>query len=184
MSDEQCGQFRELVSAYVDERLDGVELLRLEEHVRACAGCRAFEGDLRRFRRLLQAAEAFRPLRRPPAGFAALVASRVAGQPRAQIVPFPEVPAGRRASRVSWIGMAAAAAAAVLLFAWSGQRLLDSPGPKFAGDPGAFVVDATAKDRGSMDTLMREHAMFARGGTILGSFEERESAMLHAVQER
>jgi hypothetical protein len=37
-----------------------------------------------------------------------------------------------------------------------------------------------------MDTWMREHAMLARGGTLLGSAEESEFARIHAgaVPER
>ena len=32
-----------------------------------------------------------------------------------------------------------------------------------------------------MDTWMREHAMLARGGTLLGSAEESEFARFHAA---
>ena len=182
MSDPRCGEFRELVSAFVDERLDGGELLRLEEHFLACAGCRAFEVELRRFKGLLQAAEAFRPLRRPPPGFAAMVAARIGRQPRTQVVPFPEVAAGRRLSRGPWVGMVAAAAAAALFFAWSWQRLLPvgSPEQKSVAASIAPGVDVAAADGGSMDTWMREHAMFAGGGTLLGSAEESEFARIHS----
>ena len=164
VSDARCEEFRELVSAFVDERLDGGELLRLEEHLQGCAGCRAFEGELRRFKGMLRAAEVFRPLRRPPPGFAATVAARIERQPRPQVVPFPEVSAGRRLSRGPWIGMAAAAAAAALFFAWSWQRLVpvDSREQKVAVSSPAPVVDVAAAVGGSMDTWMREHAMVAR----------------------
>jgi len=188
VSDARCEEFRELVSAFVDERLDGGELLRLEEHVQACPGCLAFEGELRRFRGLLQAAETFRPLRRPPPGFAAMVISRIERQPRAQAVTFPAAPARRRLSRVPWVGLVAAAAAAVLFFAWSWQRLLPvgSPEQKIVMTRVVPVVDVAAADGGSMDTWMREHAMLARGGTLLGSAEESEFARIHtgAVPER
>ena len=188
MSDARCEEFRELVSAFVDDRLDGGELLRLEAHVRGCAGCRAFEGEVRRFRGLLQAAEVFRPLRRPPPGFAATIAARIEQQSRAQTVPFPETRAGRRGSRVPWAGLVAAAAAAALFFAWSWQRLLpvDEPGHKLVSSAAAPTVEVASADGGSMDTWMREHAMLARGGTLLGSAEEFESATLHAgaVPER
>ena len=187
MSDARCEEFRELVSAFVDERLDGGELLRLEEHVQACAGCRAFEGELRRFRGMLQAAETFRPLRRPPPGFAAMVISRIDRQPHAQRIPFPEAPARRRLSRIPWISLVAAAAA-VLFFAWSWQRLLPvgSPEQKIVMPRGVPMVDVAAADGGSMDTWMREHAMLARGGTLLGSAEESEFARIRAgaVPER
>ena len=188
MSDARCEEFREWVSAFVDESLDGGESLRLEEHLRVCAGCRAFEGEVRRFRGLLQAAEAFRPLRRPPPGFAAMVAARIVEQPRAQAIPFPEVRAGRRRSRAPWVGMVAAAAAAALFFAWSWQRLLpiDAPGQTAVMPRAVQTVDVAAADGGSMDTWMREHTMRARGGTLLGSAEESEFARLHAgaVPER
>ena len=188
MSDARCEEFRELVSACVDERLDGGELLRLEEHVQACAGCRAFEGELRRFRGLLQAAETFRPLRRPPPGFAAMVISRIDREPPVQVIPFPEARAKRRFSRTPWVGMVAAAAVAALLFAWSWQRLLPvgSPEQKIVMPRVVPTVDVVVADGGSMDTWMREHAMLARGGTLLGSAEESEFARIHAgaVPER
>jgi predicted anti-sigma-YlaC factor YlaD len=188
VNDVRCEEFRELVSAFVDERLDGGELLRLEAHVRDCAGCRAFEGDVRRLRGLLRAAEAFRPLRRPPPGFAAMIAARVERPPRAQAIPFPEVRAGRRGSRVPWAGLVAAAAVAALFFAWSWQRLLPVNGPeqRIVSSTAAPTVEVASVDGGSMDTWMREHAMLARGGTLLGSAEEFASATLHsgAVPER
>ncbi len=182
MSDARCEEFRELISAFVDERLDGDELLRLEEHVLICAGCRAFEGEMRRFRGLLRAAEAFRPLRRPPPGFAAMVVSRIEREPRAQAVPFPEFRAGRRASRAPWVGMVAAAAAAALFFAWSWQRLLPvgSPEQKVVATAFAPRVDVAAAEGGSIDTWMREHAMSTRDGTLLGPAEEIEFASVHA----
>ena len=182
MSDAQCEGFRESVSAFVDERLDGEELLRLEEHVRECAGCRAFEGELRRFKALLRAAETFRPLRRPPPGFAALVISRIEREQHSRALPFPEAHAGRHRSRLPWVGMVAAAAAAALFFAWSWQRLLpvDAPDQKIVMSRGVPTVDVAATDGGSMDTWMREHAMIARGGTLLGPAEESEFARIHS----
>ena len=50
VSDPRGEVLRELVSAFVDERLAGPELLLLEEHLAAVAGCHGFEADLRRFR--------------------------------------------------------------------------------------------------------------------------------------
>ena len=180
MSDARCEEFRELVSAFVDERLEGAELLRLEGHLETCPGCRDFERELRRFGDLLQAAEAFRPLRRPSPGFAAAVAARAAGQqPPSHAVPFPRPAAGRAFLPFSWAGVAAAAAA-VLLFAWSLQRLVPAEPPEqrvvFQQAPAA-----PGGGEGSMDTWMREHAMVARDGTLLGSAEELEFASYHAA---
>ena len=182
MNETRCEGFRELVSAFVDERLDGGELLLLEEHLRACAGCRSFEGELRRFKGLLQAAEAFRPLRRPPAGFAATVVARIERQQPAQLLAFPVNDSGRRRPHAPWAGMVAAAAAAALFFVWSWQRLLpvDSPEPKIAAFASAPGVEMAAADGGSMDTYLREHAMLARDSTLLGSAEEIEFARFHA----
>ena len=182
MSDAQCEDFRQMVSAFVDERLGGDELLLLEAHVQACVGCRAFEGEVRRFRGLLQAAEAFHPLRRPPPGFAAMVAARVDRLSRSQTVPFPEALAGRRRSRVPWVGMLAAAAVAALFFAWSWQRLLPvgSPEQKLVTAVAAPAMAVAAAEGGSMDAWVRKHAMLARGGTLLGSAEETESAIVHS----
>lgn len=188
MNGARCDEFRELVSAFVDERLDGGELLRLEGHFQGCDGCRAFEGEVRRFKGLLQVAESFRPLRRPPPGFAALVMARVGREPSARAIPFPETRGGDRPSRIPWAGMVAAAAAAVLFFAWSWQRLLPvgSPEQQTVTTRVVPVVDVAATDGGSMDTWMREHAMLARDGTLLGSAEESEFARIHAgaVPER
>jgi len=188
VSDAWCEEFRELVSAFVDERLDGPDLLRLEAHFQACRGCRAFEGELRHFKELLPAAEAFRPLRRPPPGFAAMIVARIAHQPCAQLVPFPEPYAGRRLSRAPWVGMVAAAAAAALFFAWSWQRLLPVgfPEQKMVNTLLPRTLKVASADGGSLDTWMREHVELARGGTLLGSAEERENARVHVgvVPER
>jgi len=185
----KCEEYRELASAFVDEQLEGGELLRLEEHLVVCPECQAFEGELRRFRDLLRATEAFRPLRRPPPGFAAMVASRAAALPRMHLVPFPESRSGRRVSRGPWLGMAAAAAAAALFFAWSWQRLLpgDSAEQRLADRAAAPApIAVTAPDEGDIDVWMREHAMLARAGTLLGSAEEIDFASFHAgaVPER
>jgi len=175
VNDARCEEYHELVSAFVDERLDGPDLLRLETHLEACGGCRTFERELRHFKELLPAVEAFRTLRRPPAGFAALVAARAVREQGALTVPFPAARARGR-----WVGMVAAAAAAALFFAWSWQRLLPvgSPEQKFAArsfSPGVEVAEA-----GSMDTWMREHAMLARESTLLGHAEEAEFASFNA----
>lgn len=178
MSGAQCEEFRELVSASLDERLEGAELLRLAGHLEACPECRAFEGELRRFGELLQAAEAIRPLRRPPPGFAAGVVSRAVAQQSARAVPLPP-PASRRPFPLSWAGLAAAAAAALLL-AWSWQRLLPlaDQEPRWASRPAALV--AAAADEGSMASWMHQHAAVSRDGTILGPAEEIEFAGFHS----
>jgi anti-sigma factor RsiW len=176
----RCEEFRELVSEFVDERLEGAELLRLERHLESCPGCRAFEEQLRRFAEVLQAAEAFRPLRRPPAGFAAAVAARAFAEPSVRAVPFPGPAPTGRPLPWSWVSLAAAAVAA-LLFAWSWERLLpsDDPGQRLASRPPAIVT--AAADEGSMDDWMRLHATVAREGTPLGSAEEVEIASFQAA---
>ena len=137
---------------------------------------------MRHFKGLLRAAEAFRPLRRPPPGFAAMVVARIDREPRSRAVPFPAVHARGPRSRIPWVGMAAAAAAAALLFAWSWQRLLPAGSQEQAIAMPRVVpaVDVAAADGGSMDTWVREHAMLARGGTLLGSAEEFEFARFHS----
>jgi hypothetical protein len=116
-----------------------------------------------------------------------MVIARIDREPRAQVIPFPEARAGRRLSRIPWVGLVAAAAA-VLFFAWSWQRVLPvgSPEQKIVMPRVVPMVDVAAADGGSMDTWMREHAMLARGGTLLGSAEESEFARIHAgaVPER
>jgi anti-sigma factor RsiW len=189
VSGTTCGEYRELASAFVDEQLEGEELLRLEEHLGVCLECQAFEAGLRRFRELLRAAEAFRPLRRPPPGFAAMVAARAAELPKAEIITLPEIRAQRRALRGPWLAMAAAAAAAALFFAWSWQRLLpgDPAEQRLADRTAASVpIAVMAPDEGNIDAWMREHTMLARAGTLLGPAEEIEFATFRAgaVPER
>jgi predicted anti-sigma-YlaC factor YlaD len=182
VSDPRCEEFRELVSAFVDERLERPELLRLEGHLAVCAGCRAFEGDLRRLRELLQAGEGLRPLRRPPPGFAAAVAARAAREAAPRVVPFPAPGAPRR--RVpAWVGLVAAAAIAVLYVGWSWQRLV--PGEPAARRVAAqstapVTLAAATPDEGDMDAWMSQHALLARDGTLLGSAEEVEFASFRA----
>jgi hypothetical protein len=178
VSDGQCEEYREKASAYIDERLDGGEVLSLAEHLRGCPGCREFEGGLRRVKNLLRDAEAFAPPRRPPPGFAAGVLAALDRAPAAQVVPFPGASAPPRRSPAPWLGLVAAAAAAALFFAWSWQRLLpiDSPEQHMSAAPPAAGVDVATADGGSMAAWVREHATLARSGTLLGSAEGIEFA--------
>jgi len=189
MSAERCEAFRELVSAFVDENLAAADLLRTEAHLEQCGDCKAFESEVRRGKRLLLAAEAFRPLRRPPPGFAARVALLAREQPPARTVAFPEAAVSRRTVVGSWFGLVAAAAAAVLFFAWSWQRVLnvDSLESRFAGRAaGPVVVVAASGGEGDIESWLHAHAMGARDGTLLGPAEEVEFASFSAgaVPER
>ncbi len=79
--------------------------------------------------------------------------------------------------------MVAAAAAAALFFrlvlAAAAARRLAGAEDRHA-PVAAPVVDVAAADGGSMDVWMREHAMLARDGTLLGSAEEIEFARIHS----
>jgi anti-sigma factor RsiW len=164
-----------LASGFVDERLEAGELLDFEGHVEGCEACRGFEAGLRRVRQLLRAASAIEPLRRPPPGFAAGVAARLAREVAPVAVPFPAPRTGRRPLRV--LAGLAAAAAAVLFFAWSWERLLPrdaSYAPVVWNDAAPHQPQSVALEDGSMDSWLREHALLARGGTILGPAEEFE----------
>jgi anti-sigma factor RsiW len=177
VSEGRCEEFRELASAFVDECLEGDELLRLEKHLEACEGCRRFESGLRRLRQLLRAGAAVQPLRRPPAGFAAGVTARLAGEAVASTVPFPSPRPARPFARMA-AGLAAAAAAA-LFFAWSWQRLLprEEPAQRVAAESAVSVpLQVASAEEGNMDSWLREHALLARDGTILGPAEEVEFA--------
>jgi anti-sigma factor RsiW len=178
MSGPDCEEYHGLISAFVDESLEGPRLLALERHLEACAECRAFEGDFRRFRELLRAAAAFQPPRRPPPGFAAAIVARIEREGRTNAVQFPGSRPPRR-SAAAWIGFAAAAAVAVLFFGWSWQRLVPggAPSPRLASVPVASLAVATAgADEGSMDDWVLRHAALARDATILGHAEEMEFA--------
>jgi len=175
MSAPGCEAYRELISAFADERLEGTDLLRLEEHLEACAACRIFDVELRRLRELLRAAEAFRPVRRPPPGFATAVVARLAREAPAPVVSFPGVRDVRRPA-AAWLGFAAAAAVTALFFAWSWQRLVpgDVSARRVAATAASVAVVAAAGDEGSMDDWLRRHATLARDATILGQAEEVE----------
>jgi predicted anti-sigma-YlaC factor YlaD len=182
VSDPHCERFRELASDFLDERLEGEELLAFEGHIEGCAGCRRFETGLRRFRQLLRAAAAVEPLRRPPAGFAAGVTARLARETAPVAVPFARPLPGRRPLR-ALAGLAAAAAAA-LFFAWSWQRLLpgEEPAQRVAERMAApSPLRVAAAEEGSMDSWLRQHALLARDGTILGSAEEIEFTSFRAT---
>jgi anti-sigma factor RsiW len=174
----RCEGFHEFASDFVDERLEGDDLLRLEEHLEACEGCRRFESGLRRLRQLLRAGAAVQPLRRPPPGFAAGVTARLAREaPPAAVIPFPRPRSARLGAR-ALAGLAAAAAAA-LFFAWSWQRLLPREEPAqrvAAGSAVSAPLRVAAAEEGSMDSWLRQHALLARDGTILGPAEEVEFA--------
>ena len=184
MSDPRCERYRELASGFVDERLEAGELLDFEGHVEGCAACRDFEAGLRRVRQLLRAASAVEPLRRPPPRFAAGVAARLAREAAPAALSFPRPGSGRRPLRA--LAALAAAAAAALFFAWSWERLLPPADPAqqvvWRGD-GAVSRPDVLED-GSMDSWLREHALLARGGTILGSAEEFEFVSRHAALGR
>ena len=178
MSHGRCEEFRELASDFVDERLEGDDLLRLEEHFEACEGCRRFEAGLRRLRQLLRAGAAVQPLRRPPPGFAAALTARLAREAAPAAIPFPPRARPARLRARALAGLAAAAAAA-LFFAWSWQRLLPREEPAQRVAAGSAVSEplrVAAAEEGSMDAWVRQHALLARDGTILGPAEEFEFA--------
>jgi len=157
--------------------------LRTEAHLEQCGDCSAFEAEMRRGKRLLAAAEAFRPLRRPPPGFAARVALLAFEQEPARTIAFPPARASRRLAAGSRLGLAAAAAAAVLFFAWSWQRVLnvDSLETRLASRAaGPAVVVAASGGEGDIESWLHEHAMGARDGTLLGPAEEVEFARFPA----
>lgn len=165
MNDERCEEYRELASAAADEQLPGADLLRLERHRGECPACRDFEAAVLRTRELLQAAEAFRPLRRPQVGFAAAVMRQTAAvAPGTRTVVLP----ARRPAKV-WVGLAMAAATAAVFFAWSWFRLLplEKTAP-LAARPAAILV----AEEGSMESYLHRHASLARDATILGPAEE------------
>lgn len=170
MSAPACERCRELSSAWLDERLEGQELLDLERHLSACEDCREFSAGLRRLRDLLRAAEALRPPVLPRPGFAAAVTARLGGA----------LPMGRPAARPerpwrSLAGIAAAAAAAAVFLFWSWQRLLP-------GGPAATQVAVVERasplvlEEGSIDGFLLQHAALAREATLLGPAEEVELA--------
>ena len=98
---------------------------------------------------------------------------------------FPAPRARRRPLRA--LAGLAAAAAAVLFFAWSWERLLprDEPAhPVVWNDAAPRLPRSAALEDGSMDSWLREHALLARGGTILGPAEEVEFVSHRAAAGR
>lgn len=167
-----CEEYHELTSASVDEQLGGEELLRLEGHLEGCPACREFEAGVRRVRGLLRTAATLRPLRRPPAGFAASVMRRIADEPPAtpRLAAFP----ARRPVPI-WAGLAAAAAA-VVFFAWSLFRLLPAEQPaQMSSHPAPIMLAA----EGSMEGYLQRHAALARDTTLLGPAAEVDFVSYH-----
>jgi predicted anti-sigma-YlaC factor YlaD len=178
MNEERCEEFRELASAYADDRLEREDLLRLDRHLGECPGCREFERGVRRSRELLLAGEAVSPLRRPPPGFAGAVMRRVAAEagPGTRVVPFPAA----RPPRL-WAGLAVAAAAAAVFFAWSWFRLLPTEQGLRADLPQRIAPVQLAREEGSMEDHLERHASLARAATILGPAAEVDFVARHAV---
>lgn len=69
----RCRQVDRLIEPYLDGRLTGARVSRLEEHLHRCPSCRARVGEAARVRQVL--AEEVRP--QAPHGFAARVMSQV-----------------------------------------------------------------------------------------------------------
>jgi hypothetical protein len=180
MNEERCEEYRELASAYADDRLGREDLLRLDRHLGECAGCRDFAGGVRRVRELLLAGEAVAPLRRPPPGFAAAVMRRAAAEPGAGagLVPFPAA----RPPRL-WAGLAVAAAAAAVFFAWSWFRLLPVDQDRSAALSPRPAAVQLAREEGSMEDHLQRHASLAREATILGPAAEVDFVSHRAVAD-
>ena len=117
-----CDDVRARLDEYVDELLDGQELLQVERHLAGCAGCRE---ELRGLRALLAEAAALPEELEPPRELWAGIEARLA--PRARVLSF--APPLRR-----WAFLAPplAAAAAVVLAIGLGLR----PGPQPEPKPG------------------------------------------------
>ncbi len=76
-----CRPFRELLSAALDGPLAPEDRARIDTHLEACAGCRAYARDLGSVRQAVQELEGVEP---PP-----WMASRIMAQVRAEAAPKP-----------------------------------------------------------------------------------------------
>ena len=104
----ECERCRELASVELDGPLPSLESARLRRHLRRCAACRRYAGDVRGFTHLLRSA----PLEQP--------ARRV------------ELPERRRRARVVALSAAAAALAAAATFSVPGLGGAPAPGAALA----------------------------------------------------
>ncbi len=126
-----CDDVRARLDEYVDELLDGQELLAVERHLAECAGCRE---ELRGLKALLAEAAALPEELDPPRELWPGIEARLA--PRARVLSF--APPLRR-----WAFLAPplAAAAAVLLVVGLGLR----PGPQPQPAPGPSQTPVSAE---------------------------------------
>ena len=139
------------ISAYLDGELAGAELREAEQHLTACAECRAVLEDFKALGRRAQALDD----RPPEHDLWAGIAARIAEQPEVDVIPLAS---RRRRFAFSVPQLAAAAVAlmavsagtAALLIPRSGARSATmvplpaprSPGVSFASDKGVATYDA------------------------------------------
>ncbi len=137
MTSEAMDPWTDRLSEYLDDELDAAERAAVDEHLRACAGCRAVLEDLRRVRLVARGLRDRDPERDLWRGIA-----REIGHPEAaKGDPRDELAARRgRTTRLPWLRAGAAAAAVMVLGIGIGR--LTAPG---AGKLPAVVVNAPAR---------------------------------------
>ena len=117
-----CDDVRARLDEYVDELLDGQELLQVERHLAGCAGCRE---ELRGLRALLAEAAALPEELEPPRELWPGIEARLA--PRARVLGF--APLRRWAFLAPPLAAAAAALLAIGLSLRPGPQPQPAPGP-------------------------------------------------------
>ncbi len=117
-----CDDVRARLDEYVDELLDGQELLQVERHLAGCAGCRE---ELRGLRALLAEAAALPEELEPPRELWPGIEARLA--PRSGVLSF--APLRRWAFLAPPLAAAAAALLAIGLSLRPGPQPQPAPGP-------------------------------------------------------
>jgi anti-sigma factor RsiW len=151
------------LSDYLDDELGGAELEAVEQHLRACADCRAVLNDLKR---VVAQAQTIPP-RPPQADLWAGIAERITEFPPAStVVPFASRPVRRVAFTLPQLAAAAAVLAAVSAgVAW--QIADRSPGAGNAGTVAAISAEAAGSARDASAVAQAPAADTPAGGSIV-----------------
>src|SRR5262245_32838546 len=127
----ECTRVGELLVLHVEGALDPAERARVEEHLAACAACRAEVEEIKTVRRWLSDPSVFEAERPEFATLPRLLAER-AGR-----APSPRVPSNWGSG--AWTAAMAASLALGCALVWFAHRQLGAPSPVAAQGNAAFL---------------------------------------------
>jgi hypothetical protein len=155
-------EWTDQLSEYLDDELGGAEREAVEQHLRACADCRAVLNDLKR---VVAQAQTI-PSRPPQADLWAGIAGRITEFPASTVVPF----ASRPGRRVAFTLPQLAAAAVVLVAVSAGVAWQIADRSARAGNAGTAVAvsaEPADKARDASAVARTPAADSAAGGSIV-----------------